>query len=212
MRAFLAITLPPDVQQRLAGLQRRAQAQVAAECAPGLLRWVQPAKLHLTLRFLGESEADPLARLQSGLSAELTDVAPFALNLGALGSFPGWQGMRVLWVGVRGEEAALARVAHICEEAAQVAGFPPEARVFHPHITLAYVRPRAERAKVRALGQALAEGGAALGAGLSSGQGWRVEAIHLVESRAVQGGRAYHPLAHWSLGGAGRGGGGGSER
>jgi 2'-5' RNA ligase len=221
MRTFLAITLPPDVQRSLADLQSRIQAQMGESSTAGLLRWVKPAKLHLTLRFLGESQADQLARLSSGLAAGLRGMDSFELALGELGCFPSWQKMRVLWVGVRWEGTPLARVAHLCEEAAQAAGFPPEGKAYHPHITLAYVKSRASRGDVRAMGQKLADAQAdfsfaALQEPVGDGaerrtdgdtdgsRSWRVEAIHLMESRAAQGGSRYLPLDHWSLGAAGR--------
>jgi 2'-5' RNA ligase len=48
----------------------------------------------------------------------------------------------VLWLGIdRGADEA-ARVAVVCDEAAVAAGFEPEDRPFHPHVTLARIRPK----------------------------------------------------------------------
>jgi 2'-5' RNA ligase len=47
----------------------------------------------------------------------------------------------VLWLGVSDGAEELATLALVCEEAALEAGFEPEERPFHPHLTLSRIRP-----------------------------------------------------------------------
>jgi RNA 2',3'-cyclic 3'-phosphodiesterase len=58
-----------------------------------------------------------------------------------LGAFPNPRRATVIWLGVTRGEDRLTELADLCEEAAQSAGFPPEDRPFHPHLTLSRVRP-----------------------------------------------------------------------
>lgn len=124
-RLFVAVDLPENVRKELMSLRTEL---------PGG-RWVAGDQLHLTLRFIGEVEAQQ----QGDIDAALRYVReePFGLTLRQVGHFgrPG----RVLWVGMdpsprllalqRGIEAALVR-----------AGIPPEERPFSPHITLARLK------------------------------------------------------------------------
>ena len=65
LRAFIAVELPDDVKEFIAGLQAGLRRS-------GLrMRWVRPGNLHLTLRFLGnvaaeECEAAAVAMRQAG--------------------------------------------------------------------------------------------------------------------------------------------------
>ena len=77
-----------------------------------------------------------LARLDE---AELG--ARFDLGFGSLGAFPRPAHATVLWLGVEDGSGVLIDLAGAVEEAAIEAGFMPEDRPFHPHLTLSRVRP-----------------------------------------------------------------------
>ena len=55
IRAFIAIELPAEVKQYLAGLQ----AKLKADNQPRI-KWVKPEGIHLTLKFLGDIETSML--------------------------------------------------------------------------------------------------------------------------------------------------------
>ena len=72
MRLFVAISLPEDVRDELARL---------GHGLPGA-RWVAPENLHLTLRFIGEVDADEAHDIDAALAA--LPAKPHLLFLGAL--------------------------------------------------------------------------------------------------------------------------------
>ncbi len=78
------------------------------------------------------------------LDDDLTEP-PFSLRLTGLGAFPRPGAATVLWVGVEDATGAVERLAAQCEQAARDVGFEPEERPFHPHVTLARIRPAAAR-------------------------------------------------------------------
>ena len=111
----------------------------AARDHPGF-RWYAQATLHLTLRFLGE-----IAEEVAGAVAEALDGVPgvpFELRPGAIGSFAGGRGPRVIWASVEGDLDSLRRLAAGVEAACVGCGVPPERRSFRPHLTLARARRR----------------------------------------------------------------------
>jgi len=128
-RLFVAIDVPAAVTAALADLR--------ATPSPGV-RWVPPDKMHLTLRFLGESEVAATA------AALATVTGPsFSLALEGVGRFPPTGGAKVLWVGVRPCEALLRLQADV-EAAFAREGFPPDPRPYAPHVTLARCRPETD--------------------------------------------------------------------
>lgn len=131
LRLFVALSLPEALRLRLAGLSAPL---------PGA-RWVPDENMHLTLRFLGEVDED-VAHEVDLLLARIT--APgFELALNGLGSFGSRGRVRAIWAGVA-KSPALLHLQDKVESACVRAGLPPEARRFHPHITLARCRDTKE--------------------------------------------------------------------
>ena len=101
---------------------------------------VPPSNWHLTLRFLGKSDEVAYQRILAGVTgAELGDS--FSVGFGGLGAFPRPARATVLWLAIERGSDRLAELATITEAVARDAGFLPEDRPFHPHVTLSRIRP-----------------------------------------------------------------------
>lgn len=133
MRLFFAIELADDLR---AALDHAIAPLRAAE--PGLA-WVSPAKLHLTMKFLGEVPEADAPRLAAAADAVAARHRPFEMTLGGVGAFPNFRRARVVWIGVAADPR-LELLHHDLEVACGEAGFEVEGRPFRPHITLARVR------------------------------------------------------------------------
>lgn len=134
-RMFLAVELDDDSRHALA---THLESSLDGDYLPG--KPVRPENWHITLRFLGATNAMQRDMVLAHLDQHLV-VEPFRIRFEGLGGFPRESRASVLWIGVGGEVAALENVAAICETAAQDAGFEPEGRPFHPHLTLSRIRP-----------------------------------------------------------------------
>jgi len=133
-RMFLAVELDEQVRRLLAAFLDGADL-------PG--RAVPPRNWHLTLRFLGWTTEVQRDRILQALDD--TDLgSPFRVRFAGLGAFPKPRRATVLWLGVRSGVEGLEHLAAAAEEASTAAGFAPEGRPFHPHLTLARVRPAAD--------------------------------------------------------------------
>lgn len=133
-RLFLAVALDDDSRHALATFL----TGVGMPEIPG--RRVPVANWHITLRFLGRSTALQQDKMLAALDAHL-DHDPFTIGFGGLGTFPYPQKATVAWLAVDHGGEALVDLAVACERAAAVAGYDPEERPFHPHLSLARVRP-----------------------------------------------------------------------
>ncbi|HEX6739267.1 MAG TPA: RNA 2',3'-cyclic phosphodiesterase [Vicinamibacteria bacterium] len=138
IRAFVAIELGEELRAALVALIERLRPQVRGA------RWVAPAGIHLTLRFLGWTEVEVLQRLGPGLREAAAACDACQARVGGLGMFPERGAPRVLWVGLQLPEPIRA-LQQACEAMALAAGFEAEERAFKPHLTLARFRDRLPR-------------------------------------------------------------------
>ncbi|HVG44391.1 MAG TPA: RNA 2',3'-cyclic phosphodiesterase [Longimicrobium sp.] len=163
-------------------LERHLAAAVGGRL-PG--RAVPPANWHLTLRFLGATDAARHRRIVDELAR--ADAPPsFDLSLAGLGAFPRGGRAKVLWIGAGEGADALRALAASVEAAAVRAGFAPEPKPFSPHLTLSRIDPPAD---VRAL----------LDATPPFGGRMRVPEFILFRSHLGHGHPRYEPLHRFPL-------------
>jgi RNA 2',3'-cyclic 3'-phosphodiesterase len=189
-RLFVALEPPEPVRRRLAAAS--AGIRRAAGKAAGDVRWVADENLHLTLQFLGAVPEERVAAVQEALAAAAAAARPILLEVKGAGGFPNARRPRVVWLGLAGEVAELARLAADLGRRLAPLGFPPEARPFATHLTLGRSR---DGAGAPGLGGALAA--AAAGEGLS----WRAAELALFESHLSPRGPRYEPILRAPLGG-----------
>jgi 2'-5' RNA ligase len=134
LRTFIAIDVPPAVLDTITRIQNRFKSL-------GLhASWVKPGNIHLTLKFLGDTDPDRIPGIQNKLTETLAPFTPFRLSLNSAGVFPDTKHPRVLWVGLKDEEGTLETLQTAIEKALESVGFPREQRSFSPHLTLARIK------------------------------------------------------------------------
>lgn len=191
LRLFIALELPAQVLEALTALQDDLRSQVPERAA----RWVRPAGIHLTLKFLGDVPAEQVDAIAAGIREASKGHAPFALQAERLGVFPNPRRARVLWVGVGGEVEALRSLHASVEEHIVPLGFPAEERKFRGHLTLARAARNASRAEQEALGEL------AVRADLGLVASWQVGSVSLIRSQLKSGGAVYTRMADVALAG-----------
>lgn len=147
VRLFLAINPEPGV--RRAVLDATSNLRTTAPS----LGWVDEARVHLTLKFLGEQPETMLAPLAEAMDAVAQRHRPFSMTVGEIGAFPNFRRARVVWMGVH-RDPRLELLHHDVELACERLGFALEGRAFRPHITLARVKERTGEEELRALSRA----------------------------------------------------------
>ncbi len=160
IRTFIAVELPPDIREALAG----AQASLKRDLTMRSLRWVNPDSIHITLKFLGDVLPSQMPAITEALAAVVPQHAAFSVAVAGVGAFPNLSRPNVLWIGLEGQLVPLQRLRDDVEAVIAPLGFPTERRPFQPHLTLARIKdaPSADlrmigdtvrRAEVRRLGQ-----------------------------------------------------------
>ncbi len=169
LRVFLALWPDADTAAVLHAHGRALQAA----CGGRLMR---RDTVHLTLAFIGEVEADAVARIQA-IAAQVQG-ARFELVLDRVGS---WHGHRIVWAGASSTPAPLAALAQALDAKLRTAGFELEARAFFPHVTLVRnARSTPEPDGVQAVR-------------------WAVDSFVLVCSERLASGAHYRVLGRWPL-------------
>ena len=131
LRTFIALNVPPAVLDTIIRIQNRFKSL-------GLnASWVKPGNIHLTLKFLGNTDPDRIPGIQNKLTEALASFAPFQLSLSSAGVFPNIQRPRVLHLNVGDGDETLKVFQGAIDKAMENAGFPMESRPYSPHLTLA---------------------------------------------------------------------------
>jgi RNA 2',3'-cyclic 3'-phosphodiesterase len=173
IRAFLAVELSQELGSELAVVQQELKQRVESEKKGDIrISWVQPAKMHLTIKFLGDMNEQGIDPLRGEVEHAIESQPSVYMPLERLGAFPRPESPRVLWVGPsenweQGVEGK--RVTEIhgeIEQACESLGFLREAKPFSPHLTLARIKTGE-----RHIGVALATSGV-LDQPLSVGSRW----------------------------------------
>lgn len=161
IRAFLAVELSEDLRTHIAQVQQDLKQRLARDVSKGVrISWVQPASIHLTIKFLGDTDEQLVDPLREAVSNLMKAHRAIQIPIERLGMFPHPQQPRVLWVGPfepweRGEDAKRLAVFHqAVEKWCRSFGFATEDRPLSPHLTLARIKEGE-----RQVGQALAKSG-----------------------------------------------------
>ncbi|MBU8933286.1 MAG: RNA 2',3'-cyclic phosphodiesterase [candidate division Zixibacteria bacterium] len=136
LRLFIALPLTSTVKQKL--------EQVSSELRKhgGKVKWVDPKNIHVTLRFLGDTEERIVDAIGTSLNTIARNHNTIESTIDRLGGFPNLQKPRVVWAGLSGEREieALTKLATEVEQAMCDLGFEPDNKRFRPHLTLARVK------------------------------------------------------------------------
>jgi len=131
MRAFIAIDIPEEMQEKIREIQGGLREFVTGS--------FQKGNFHLTLKFLGEvKEAKKAIRAMESLK----DTKKFTIHFSCLGAFPNERYIRVIWIGVSKGSRELEEISRSLNESlGQEEGYVP-------HLTIARVREVSDKGKL----------------------------------------------------------------
>ena len=133
VRAFIAVDIGGEIQDKLDGLQRKLK-NVHAN-----VRWVKPRNMHLTLAFLGDLPVEKITPLKTALDKAFLGMKPFELEVAGSGFFGRPNHPRVIWAGIS-NCPALMELQRKTVEALQIAEVEFDNKPFSPHLTLGRIK------------------------------------------------------------------------
>jgi 2'-5' RNA ligase len=134
MRLFIALPLGRDAENYL--------AKVIDDLKPhsNFVKWVASQNIHLTVRFLGDTEEQRVPAIRQLLDEVASGQSIVETSIGRLGGFPNLRRPRVLWAGIDGNVDLLEKLARRVELGVQGLHFEAESKGFKPHLTLGRIR------------------------------------------------------------------------
>jgi RNA 2',3'-cyclic 3'-phosphodiesterase len=187
-RLFVALAVPDDIKAKL----EAAQADLRRVLPDRNVRWARREQFHLTLRFLGDVEAERADALAEAIRTACAGFGALHLRADRIGCFPDRGYPRVVWVGVRDQAERLPQLQHVVQAATEAFTSEPKEERFTGHLTLARIKG-IKRPEAEALGQAAA--------GMADrvfGQ-WTAYQIELMRSELLPQGAQHSSLASIAL-------------
>jgi len=132
-RLFVAIKIEPD--DRFLQIYNQLSGSLKYES----LRFVEIDKIHLTLRFLGETLEDKIGGIDKKLSEVADKANAFSLNINKIGVFGSSYNPRVLWMGIDKDEPLTLLHKNIEKNLSRI-GFYTDRQNFVPHLTLTRIK------------------------------------------------------------------------
>jgi len=134
MRLFIAMPLPKNIEESLGKVifvlkQKRTRVS-----------WVAPKNIHLTLKFLGETDEQKVKPISEAIAGVAAKYGVINSGIDQIGAFPNLNRPRIIWAGLSEETETLAAIAFDMENEMEKLGFAREARAFKSHLTLGRVK------------------------------------------------------------------------
>jgi 2'-5' RNA ligase len=186
IRAFLAIEIPKAILEKIEEVQEDLKSSHAD------VRWVNPEKIHLTLKFFGNIDESRIEPIIKSIEGPIRTIIPFSLKVRGVGAFPHLKNPRVIWMGLVDGKEVLACFQKQLEIELEKVGFELEARAFHPHLTLG--RTKSSKGREELVGRIERHKEEEFG-------DFQVERLVLFKSDLRPTGPIYTPLREIKLGG-----------
>lgn len=136
IRLFIALPLPHDVETRLGQLISHLQTHETNRA----VKWVPARNIHLTLKFLGDTDEKSVDNISGAIDAVAASFAPVEAVIDQLGAFPNLRRPRVIWAGCSNGLKIVSEIAKQIDLALSKFSYEKEKRPFKSHLTLGRVR------------------------------------------------------------------------
>lgn len=142
IRTFLSLNTAPHVQPLAAEVQKKVMLKLSGH----RIKWEDPEKFHLTLRFLGDIDEEKIPGLISVLKRLKFDFEEIRFTAGGIGFFPDSKYPNVVFLDLQEEGKNTEQLVGFIDKIIFNFGVKPEKK-FVPHITIGRFK-RDKRVKI----------------------------------------------------------------
>lgn len=133
VRCFISIEPTDKIKKRL-----KPEIDRLTATAP-LVKWVSADNLHLTLRFLGDTDESLIPNIGRSMLKTIESHRRLHIKVKGLGAFPNLKNPHIAWIGME-NSTQLDALQKDIESAVRLLGFAPDDKLFKPHLTIARIR------------------------------------------------------------------------
>ncbi len=132
-RLFCAVKITPtyNIENALHALQEALSKE--------RINWVDPANLHITLKFFGDTSSDQENKIITKLKKTGEESGPFLFDVQGCGSFGPPKSPRVIWLGINRSEG-FKELNSMVNKNMQILGYEQDKKEFVPHLTLGRIK------------------------------------------------------------------------
>ena len=134
IRTFVSVSVPKEI----VNIQSMLKSTVEPKGVK--VRWVMNGKMHLTLKFLGNTTQWSIDNLNEALFNAVKSAKVINLSISGTGAFPVKGRPNVLWLGIKGDIDELKQLTVNINNSLEPLGFITEKRDFLPHVTIARIK------------------------------------------------------------------------
>lgn len=182
-RLFCAVDVPAnkEIRNAVSFLEKSISGQK--------IKWVDPGKYHITLKFFGSTEERKIQEIVVALEKCAKKASPFSFIIEGCGFFGKKDSPSVIWLGVK-NTAGLFYLYSQVNSAIRPLGYLPEKPVFVPHLTIGRIKHSTGNVETERLIEGL--GNKALAT-------IKVDSFSLMESLLMPQGPQYNVVERFSL-------------
>ncbi|MCK5127864.1 MAG: RNA 2',3'-cyclic phosphodiesterase [candidate division Zixibacteria bacterium] len=133
LRLFIALHFPDKIKDAIGRLISGAQGYANG------IKWIEAKNLHLTLKFLGDTQEKQVPAIIGGIQIALANAKAFEVTVEGCGGFPSLRNPRVIWTGISDGDQISQLAQSINHELSGI-GIEKDKKKFSPHITLGRVK------------------------------------------------------------------------
>lgn len=141
IRAFLAIDLDEDLKPKINKIIKSFK-EIDAN-----IKYVDLANLHFTLKFFGDIDVEGIDLLSQRISNVVSEFEPFNIKIKGCGAFPNNNHIKVIWVGLEGDEILKSLHDKLDVEFKKL-GFEADKK-FSSHLTIGRMKSAKNKNKVK---------------------------------------------------------------
>jgi len=134
IRTFVSVSVPKEI----VNIQSMLKSTIEPKGVK--VRWVMNGKMHLTLKFLGNTTQGSIDNLNEALFNAVKSAKLINLSISGTGAFPVKGRPNVLWLGIKGDIDELKQLTVNINNSLEPLGFITEKRDFLPHVTIARIK------------------------------------------------------------------------
>jgi 2'-5' RNA ligase len=133
LRLFVAIKIDPTDQfETTYGFLKQALDF-------NIIKWVDLQNIHLTLKFIGDTNPEELLHIKEALAGACEGIKPFELKIANTGVFGSNYNPKVIWFGIDQNEM-LQKLAQNISSNLETVGILGDRQNFVPHLTIGRIR------------------------------------------------------------------------
>ncbi len=132
-RLFAAIKIHPSPEFI------RVLNQLGSDLRHERIKWVEPGNIHLTLKFLGETDEKQIPAIREALQNAASGCPAFSLKINRTGIFGSRYDPKVVWFGIDPEPKMNLLAENTFRELQRI-GWEPDRQNFVPHLTIGRIR------------------------------------------------------------------------